>query len=574
MSASIACNDEPYVICQTCESEMTTEQLRCMRCCNASLPETCLSHEPTCIPEDVPIPLSARRKPITIKLVASAPPKQEKAPESSNPTPISEKRPDPVITKPRQTIWLDSPETPLNTLAEICSRNLPALLPQPDPLEYGFKNSLPVASFIGQSKIIGVADDDAIIEKLGADMIATQKIIAEKLAAEKLAAEKRGAKKLAAEKLAAEKLAAEKLAAEKLAAEKLAAEKLAAEKLAAEKLAAEKRAAAGRLAAEKRAAERAAAEKRAADMVAAENAAAENAAAENAAAENAAAEKRAVEKAAAEKRTAEKVDAIIDVSKQMWRDVILDFTKGFSSPGLQPKSSIQKWKDDCQNITDECKTRKTGTLVFYRTTFITIRDLAHSCLGLEWTNKCIDIVNYKNKDNLQRLHLSPLPKCIPVPVKISTRPVPRPDESPLASPTPKYKEQVHVDAIPVKIKTRKPVTQAAELPWATPGSSLLVFFTDKWLKATFVATVHSGYKFAFADNTECVVTNADVLWRVMTFEQFATVQPPADKKRKLEIMIAEKEEMELQHAALKKKVAVFELKMTEKKEMIAQLTAL
>jgi hypothetical protein len=196
-------------------------------------------------------------------------------------------------------------------------------------------------------------------------------------------------------------------------------------------------------------------------------------------------------------------------------------------------------------------------------------------------NRCIDLANTEYQDSIEVFGLTPLPNYTASSrpeVRTETsfvktrKPVPLAEES---TPSPKYtapkRPEVRFDTVPAR--ARKP-PQAAELPWATPGSSLLVFFTDKWLKATFVANVQSGYKFAFADNTECVVTNADVLWRVMTFEQFATVQPPADKKRKLEIMIAEKEEMELQHAALKKKVAVFELKMTEKKEMIAQLTAL
>ena len=137
MSASIACNDELYVICQTCENEMSTEQLRCMHCCHAPLTEACISHVASSkvietideLPEGVPIPLATRRKPNFIKLDASALPEQEKKAESSDPIPTPQKRPDPVITKPRQTIWLDPPETPFNILAEICSQNLPALLP-------------------------------------------------------------------------------------------------------------------------------------------------------------------------------------------------------------------------------------------------------------------------------------------------------------------------------------------------------------------------------------------------------------------------------------------------------------
>ena len=459
MSASIACNDEPYVICQTCESEMTTEQLQCIRCCSVSLPETCLSHEPTCIPEDVPIPLSARRKPNPINLVASAPPKQEKAPDSSYPTPTSEKRPDPVITKPRQTIWLDSPDTPLNTLAEICSRNLPALLPQPAPYV------APVLDRVA-------ADKEAILK-----------------ANEKVAAEKRSQ----AEQIKARVLNAEKEQAE------------------------------------------------------------------------------------------QKYKTIVECSKNMWKWVILEFTKVYTTEGMRTKCSYAKWKAECKRVLDECKSRTStaGSLGFYRSSFISVRNNAVSYFGAEWVNRCIDLANTEYQDSIEVFGLTPLPNYTASSrpeVRTETsfvktrKPVPLAEES---TPSPKYtapkRPEVRVDTVPVKIKTMKPVPSTAELPWATPGSSLLVFFTDKWLKATFVANVQSGYKFAFADNTECVVTNADVLWRVMTFEQFATVQPPADKKRKLEIMIAEKEEMELQHAALKKKVAVFELKMTEKKEMIAQL---
>ena len=408
MSSCVASNDdEPCVICQTCKGEMKTDQLRC---CNASLPEDNFSPPASSSPftaiEDTPIPPAARRKPSPIKMLAS------EIDRSHVPCEVQKRPTDPVITKPRQTIWLDSPDSALKTLAELCSGNLPALLPQPDPI--------------------------------------VAPILTEKIAA---------GKRAEAEQIKTRVLNAEKA-------------------------------------------------------------------------------------------RAEQNKAAVECSKKMWEEVILEFTKIYSTQGLRAKCSYAKWKAECVKVLEGCKSRRamTGWLEFYRSSFLSVRNTAVSYFGTEWTNRCIGVVNTKYQASFEHLRLTPLPKYVPKEVRFE----------------------------PVPVRTRKPAPQAAELPWATPGSSLLVFFTDKWLKATFVAKVQSGYKFAFADNTNCIVTKADVLWRVMTFEQFATVQPPAvepkpNKKRKLEIMIAEKEEMELQHAALKKRVATIELKMTEKKEMIAQL---
>lgn len=261
----------------------------------------------------------------------------------------------------------------------------------------------------------------------------------------------------------------------------------------------------------------------------------------------------ASERAAAEKAAAENINAIMKLSKQMVSEAMFEFTKGFSQPGVYPSWSKNTWKESCKKAIEDCISLRatTGYYVFLKASLISVRNLAHRCFGKEWPDKCIDLVNTTNKDAVERLYLTPLPKCCPI--------VP-------------HARSGLVDA--VALWARKPVPQASELPWATPGKTLLVFFTDKWLKATFIAKVPSGYKFAFADTTERVVTEADVLWRIMTIDEILYFKYPADKKRRLETVIAETEEMERQNEALKKKTKVFELKIAEQKKMIAQLTAL